>query len=193
MITLKKYLKKSLFLNIFLLFLTFYFNILSDSIVYAQETDEFLVKSVFILKIPVFIEWPENTSGVNTSKDFVIDIIGKDPFKGKLQSIIQSRNIKIKNRNITINYISKIENSDGADMLFISNSEKNNLPIIIKYLQNKSVLTISDSKAFLDKGIMINMYIEGSTLKFDVNLKQANESKMYISSKLLVNANKVIK
>ena len=193
MINFRKYLKKSLFLNVFFLLLIFHFNFLSNSYTYGQETDEYLVKSVFILKIPVFIEWPENSSLVNASNDFVIDIIGGDPFKGKLQSIIKSRNIKIKNRNIVVNNISKVEEADGADMIFISNTEKYNLPKIIKYFQNKPILTLSDSKAFLEKGVMINLYIEGSTLKFDVNLKQAIESKIYISSKLLVNANKVIK
>ncbi len=191
MINFKKYSKLSFLRNLSLLILTAYCIIFSENKVKAQEIDEYLIKSAFIIRISVFIDWPENSTFINKNGDIVIAIIGDDPFNGKLQSIYKSR--KIKNKNIIVKTISKIEEIDVSDILFISNSEKYNLPKIIQHVKNKPILTLSDTKTFVDKGVMINMYIDGGNLAFDVNLKQSNESKIYISSKLLVNANKVIK
>jgi len=191
MIDLKKYFKQGFLHNLLLLILTAHFIFSSTVPAHAQEIDEYLLKSAFIVRISVFIDWPENSSYINKNGDIIVAIIGDDPFNGKLQTIYNSR--KIKNRNITVKTISKITEIDGSDILFVSNSEKYNLPKIIQYINKKPILTVSDTKAFADKGVMINMYIESGSLAFDVNLKQTNESKIYISSKLLVNANKVIK
>ncbi|MFN8255134.1 MAG: YfiR family protein [Bacteroidales bacterium] len=159
----------------------------------AQQVDEYLLKSVFILKIPSFIEWPVNANYNAGNKDFVIAIMGADPFKGKLPTLIKSEQITIKNKQVVVKLISKPEESFGCDMLFISSSEKYNITKILTLLAGKPILTISDSKAFTEKGVMINLYVAGEKLAFDVNLKKALESNIYISSKFLVNANKVEK
>jgi hypothetical protein len=173
--------------------LCFQFILLSIFYVSGQEIEEYLIKSVLLCRAPEFIEWPPNASYLGTQDNFVISIIGTDPFSGKLETIIKSRNIKIKNKNVSVKIINKIEEIGNSDMLFISNSEKNNLTKILNYVNNKPILTISDTKVFIDKGVMINMYIESSKLLFNINLKSSNASKIYISSKFLVNANKVIK
>ena len=160
---------------------------------FSQQVDEYTIKSVFILKIPVYIEWPENSNYQTNQNDFVIGIIGEDPFKGKLMALIKKENLKIKNKNIQVRPISIYSEIAGIDLLFIANSEKYNIVKILNEVKNKPILTMSDTKSFSDKGIMINMFIDSGSLAFDVNLKESNFSKIYISSKLLVNAKNVIK
>jgi len=159
----------------------------------AQEIDEYLIKSAFLFKAPVFMEWPPNASYLLPQNNFVIAIIGSDPFNGKLQLAIKASNIKLKNKNISIRTVTKVEEIGSSDIVFISNSEKYNLTKILNYVKDKPILTLSDTRVFIDKGVMINMYIENNALQFNVNLKSINESKIYVSSKLLVNANKVVK
>jgi hypothetical protein len=173
-----------------ILFLFAYFSVFPS---FSQQVDEYVIKSVFILKIPVYIEWPENSNYQVNQNDFVIGIIGEDPFKGKLQALIKKEKLKIKNKNIQVRHIANYSEINGIDLLFVANSEKYNITKILKEVQNKPILTMSDTKSYSEKGIMINMYIESGSLAFDVNMKESSISKIYISSKLLVNAKNVIK
>jgi hypothetical protein len=50
-------------------------------------------------KISRFVNWPEN-SGINdTSKPFIIGILGKNPFGNTLEQVFESYNIKNKKEN----------------------------------------------------------------------------------------------
>jgi len=47
-----------------------------------------------------------------------------------------------------------------------------------------SVLTVSDSSGFAEKGVVINLYKSGIKTKFEINRNSARESGLKISSKL---------
>ncbi len=193
MINLSKYTSKGFRIRFLKLVLCFYLFLLSLTHIFGQQVNEYTLKSAFLFKVPVFIEWPATASYLGNQNNFVISVIGTDPFNGKLESIIKSANIKIKNKSVTVKTISKLEEIEGADILFISNSEKYNLDKILNYIKDKPILTFSESKIFIDKGVMINMYIEDNKMEFNVNIKSSGNAKIYISSKLLVNANRIIK
>ena len=160
---------------------------------YSQGVDEYELKAVYILNFSLFTEWP-STSTINIEdKPFVITIYGKNPFEKKIEYLVKVKRKKLKNRIIIIKYANNLNQILNSDIIFISSSEKYNVSKIINYVRGKPILTIGDTKGYLNKGVMINMYISNSKLKFDINLKEVKKSDIYISSKLLVNANKIIK
>jgi len=162
-------------------------NLLSQS-----NIDEYDVKKIMIFKITSFIKWPENSNIKNSQDPVIISIIGDNPFKGKLKKLA-SKQHKIKNKRVIVKNIQSIEEINGSDILFISSSERYDISKIIKYTNNKAILTIGDAKGYTEKGVMIGLIKRGENIKFYINKKEADQCGFYISSQLLGNAIKVIK
>jgi hypothetical protein len=156
----------------------------------AQQVSEYEAKSAFMLKITPFIEWPENSLKQNSN--FTICILGEDPIESILSNKIKTSEYKIKNKTVIVKRISNAKEAIGSQILFISSTERYDLSKIIKTIKSYPILTIGDTEGYTERGIMINMYIEGS-IKFNVNKLSAEESGIYISSKLLAHAENVIK
>jgi len=165
----------------------------SDNLVSQVNVDQYDVKKTLIYTITGFVEWSQS-SKVNTSESpIVISIIGENPFNGKLKSMANNKQYKIKSKLITVRYIKSIEEIKGSDILFISSSERYNISKIIKYTHKKPILTIGDTKGYMEKGVMIGLILRSGRIWFSINKKEANECGFYINSQLLGNAFKVIK
>jgi len=158
------------------------------------NVDEYVYKRVFIYKIAYrFIEWPKNSKVQNPNLPFVISVIGDNPFEGKLKELEKNPKLKINGKRIEVRNIHSIEEIEGSDILFISSSEKYDVSKIIKYTHKKPILTIGETKGYLEKGVMIFFYIKGDHIRFSINKKEADACGIYISSQLLGPAEKVIR
>jgi len=157
---------------------------------YSQQISEFEAKSAFILKITNFIEWPEEV--IEHSSEFTILIYGDSPLNKILASDIKKSDLKIKNKKVIVKGITDIREIKDCQILFISSSEKYELRKILKAIEKSPILTMGDTEGFDQWGIMINIFIKNS-IQFNVNKKFADLSDIYISSKLLVHANNVIR
>jgi hypothetical protein len=69
--------------------------------------------------------------------------------------------------------------------LFISSSETNRLNKIIEALDKSAVLTVSDIPQFSQRRGMIQFVLEGSRIRFEVNLAATQRAGLVLSSELL--------
>ncbi len=74
--------------------------------------DEFTVKAIFLEKLTQFIDWPSESAMEDTSRLFVLGVIGDSPFGTILEDIYSHQ--KIKNRRVEIRYLSSIEEIEGC-------------------------------------------------------------------------------
>jgi hypothetical protein len=155
----------------------------------SAQFDEYLVKSFFIEKFTRFIEWSDNSDINNKSLPFKISVIGEDPFKGKLEEYYSDK--KIKNKNVEVEYYTTLSEDISCDLLFITELDDNEIEDIVKLARNKSILTVSDTKGYAKKGVIINFFIEGSKIRFEINEKAAKDSNLSISY-LLLNTARII-
>jgi len=160
---------------------------------YSQNADEYKLKAVYILSFSLFTEWPDNASQNLKNKPFIITVFGENPFKEKLKDVIKTKKHKLKGRPIILKHTNKLEDITNSNIVFISSSERYKISKIISYIRGKPILTIGDTEGYANKGVMINMIRKGKNIKFDINLKEVKQSKIYISSRLLANANTIIK
>jgi hypothetical protein len=132
------------------------------------------------------IIWPEESSVNDTTKPFIITVIGNNPFNGELKRLFLNKKIKIRNKKVKLQFISDSDEITNCNILFISKTEKNNLKKILNKVKDMPVLTISDSPGFAEVGTIINFYTnkEGN-IRFEINYKKTFEAKISISSRLL--------
>ena len=149
----------------------------------AAQQSEYTMKAVFLEHFTRFIEWPEPSGIDDVSSPFLIAIIGENPFGSILGQIYSEQ--KIKNKKVEIKYISTPDNIPDCHILFISGSSQEILPEILSITKNKPILTVSDTKGFAEMGVLINFYLIGDKIKFEINEKAVHESGLVMSYRLL--------
>ena len=147
----------------------------------SPPTREYQIKAGFIYNFLKFIEWP---AGHRTIDDVPICILGNNPFGTAFDTITDK---KISDKTLVPDYIKSYLDLDIKRyfIIFISSSEIDNLGQILEAISKSSILTISDTKGFANKGVMINFYLDKNKVRFEINPNAAKQAGLKISSKLL--------
>jgi hypothetical protein len=158
----------------------------------AQQSKpgEFQVKAAYLYNFGRFVEWPgESTAAKDGS--FEICVLGADPFGPTLDTTLAAKTIG--GKSVAAKRISKPQEIDDCRVLFISSSEEAHLKEVLTALDKPGVLTVSDIPRFSERGGMIGFILDGNRVRFDVNLANAQEAGLALSSELLKVATNVIK
>jgi hypothetical protein len=147
---------------------------------------EYELKAAYLERFTRFIDWPENNDIYNQNEAFCITILGDNPFGDLLNKLYSKQ--KVKDKKVILKYISNIDDLGHCDLLFIAPSAKSQVKKILKVLGNKPVLTIAQSSGLAAQGIMINLYIEDETIKFEINEKAIKKTGMQVRHLLLQKA-----
>jgi hypothetical protein len=142
---------------------------------------EYQVKAAFIYNFSKFVEWPTETS--EGDKPFVIGVLGRDPFDKALDETVSGKTVQEK--RIAVRRYSKIEDALACNVLFISDSEKDNMAKIIERLDHLPVLTVSDIGQFAEQGGMIQLIVDRNRVRFAVNRTATDKAGLKPSSQLL--------
>ena len=170
--------KSKMSLIVLLYYVTFsvVFNPLFSQI---ETVKEYELKATFIYHFTKYIQWPDD----HTSETFDIAVFGDSKIIAPLEKIAKIR--LIDDRKIRIKHFDHIQNIDSCHILFISASQKRGLSRILKEVQNKNILTISDSEGFARRGVAINLVIVEGKIKFEINSKALERAGLQASSQLV--------
>ena len=172
---------------------------------------EYEFKAGLIYNLIKYTDWPEEKKqeeqekgDQKPKKDFVIGVVGEDPF-GKNWKIIENK--KVHDRKIVIKKYGEFakikptkdnttfysyEDLKKCQVLFISKSEEKNYQKIINVVKKESILTISETKGFLEKGGIVNFLLEKNKVSFEINLDAAKLAKLQIKTTVLKLAKRVL-
>jgi YfiR/HmsC-like len=144
---------------------------------HGEQVPEYELKAEFLSRFTNFIDWPPSSDG----RPFTIGVIGRNPFNGYLGKLAARR---IKNRPVSIRYITELPQIDGCDIVFICGSEKQRLAAILARTDSRPILTVADSGGFAEAGVLINFYSTADTVRFEINESAVDRSGLKVSSKL---------
>jgi len=168
---------KFVFLGLLLLF-----GILFPSYTMGQAP-EHLLKAGFIEKFTHFVEWPASSQG--GSEGMKIAVFGKSRIEPALREIFA----KTKNPDVSIIDITSVNEIEGCKIVFISNSVSQEiLRELLQYTQGKPVMTISDTKGYCNKGVLLNMLVVDNYVRYEINKSVLDVSGLKMSSLLLNSA-----
>ena len=149
--------------------------------VQAQADDskgtEDLIRSAMIYNFCKFVQWPETdldtlVLGVMAAPDATLDF---SSIQGKA---VHDSYIKVR----------QVESSDdlvGCQLVFIPKGMEGQLQGAFAAAQAESILTISEIDGFCSQGGIIQLVERRGKLRFFINNKAANESRLTLSSQLL--------
>lgn len=137
---------------------------------------EYEVKAQFIRHFATFVDWPGNTVALR------LCVLGRDPFGGALETL---RGVTIKDKRLEIATLDPRDDIRDCQMLFVAPSAEPHLERVVALTRGTTILTLADSEGFAQRGTMINFYLEGGKIRFEINLDSIRQSGLKISSKLL--------
>lgn len=143
---------------------------------------EYALKSVFLYNFCRFIDWPDSAFA-SPNEPFIIGIIGDDPFGSLLNEAIEGE--KYHNRPIRIDHFRAPGDIKRCHLLFISHANAGRLDPVLAAVAGRSVLTVSETEDFLNRGGMITLTAEQNRIRLRINLGALESANLAVSSKLL--------
>ena len=141
---------------------------------------EYKVKAAIVYKVAKFVNWPAD-SFESSDSPLSLCIAGTDPFGEFIDGIGGQM---VRGRPIVVKRVADADLPDrDCHILFVA-SDSDSLKIL-STADNRPMLTIGDSAGFAIDGGMLGLQIEDKRVKFEVNLKAAQDSRLGISASLL--------
>jgi len=143
---------------------------------------EYQVKAAFLFNFAQFVDWPP-AAFTNIDMPFTIGILGRDPFGAALEATVEGETVN--NRKIIIERARTVDDLKNCQLIFISQSEKSQVPEILSALDDRPVLKVSEIEGFARLGGSINFYLDDGRVRFEVNPAAAQRDGLKVSSQLL--------
>jgi len=143
---------------------------------------EYQVKAAFLFNFTKFVEWPRRAFASQTSP-LVIGILGENPFHDDLGRMIQNKTVD--GHPLEIRLLNSAQQATNCHILFISAPQSQQLQETLKALRGNPILTVGETERFTEVGGMINFFLEGTKIRFQINNEAATRAGLKISSKLM--------
>ncbi len=112
-----------------------------------------------------------------------IAVIGSKRLYQQLQVVAAAK--KAKGREFRIIEISETDSTEGIEVLYVGLGYKSNWQTIFEDARANSVLTVGEEDQFLEAGGLIQFSIQRNRLRFALNLDEAENYQLSLSSKLV--------
>jgi hypothetical protein len=139
------------------------------------------VKAAFLYQFGRYVEWPAERA--RSGSAFVICVLGQDPFGPALDEIARGKSIS--GHAVAIRRIVEPSELRDCQILFVSRSEDDRLPAILKTLEGRMVLTVGEGTQFTRRGGMVAFTMENRKVRFAINLAAAEAAKLRLGAQLL--------
>ncbi len=153
----------------------------SDHFVDTPRPTESQVKAIYLYNFAKFVTWPPDTSSPNAPMTICLD--HADSFVPVLQDAVSGE--KIDGRSVSIRRISSASEGAACSILYIDSSEAARAQEFLAAAAGHDVLTVSDISGFAKRGGIIEFVLEGSRVRFKVDLSAAQKAHLGLSSQLL--------
>src|SRR5512133_180711 len=152
------------------------------------QLNEHEVKTAYLYNFAKYVEWPQ-TALPRENTALTMCIAGKGPLNEVIETLAGKT---VRNRKLVIRQLSKSEDLNECQILFINTVMKPSLTHLLTASAPRSILTISDIKGFAAAGGMIELVPVRDKIRFEINNRAAQNSGLRISSHLLRLATTVI-
>jgi hypothetical protein len=137
---------------------------------------EYELKAAFIYQIAKFVDWPPSNAPLR------LCVIGGNPFGAALETI---RGKPVNERKMEVRLLESGADLRECSMLFVAAPAERHLERIAAISRGAGMLTMGDTEGFAQRGVMVNFFPEQGKLRFEINLEEARQGGVKISSKLL--------
>jgi hypothetical protein len=153
----------------------------SSSAAAAPQPSETAVKAAFLPKFAGYVSWPAHVH-LAPGAPLNLCVIGSDPFGRMIDTA--ARGQQVGGRPLAVRRLSGSDGIDGCHLAFVQGPSPKATGQILAALQGKPVLTVTDSRAGPQRG-MIYFVVEGGRVRFHIDQAAAAQAGLSLNSRLL--------
>ena len=146
-----------------------------------QEENEtnYKFKSLYCWKFIKYIEWPSSYQ----QGDFEIGVLGESPIHKYFEEWQAGRKVNL--QNIVVKKYNSSSSVGGPHILYVPRTRSKDIGAVVKKLQGKSTLIITEQDGMANQGSMINFIVVNSRVRFEINKGNVEKFNLLVSSSLL--------
>lgn len=143
---------------------------------------EYEVKAAFLFNFTRFVEWPPSAFATDKTP-IVIGLFHSDPFGAALRRVVEGQTVR--GRAVEIRVVKSYDEVHSCHLVFVSAAEERRIPDLLRSGAAGRVLVVGETSGFAQAGGMMNFVMDGSRVRFEVNLRAAERAGLKLSSRLL--------
>lgn len=147
----------------------------------TEAITEYQVKAAFIYNFAKFVEWPPRAF-VSGSDPIRFCVFGDSSFDSDLQQLLGGKMVGTRPVQVQRVTLSQLK---GCHLLFVAAAEGSRTEQVLEATHGLNILTVGDFPGFVDQGGVISLIVDQNRIRFEVNLKAAQDAGLKLSSKLL--------
>jgi hypothetical protein len=148
----------------------------------AAAPSEQQVKAVFLFNFSNFIDWPADAFTA-PGQPFTVCLLGGEALASHLDEALRGE--AVDGRPMQLRRIGAASEADGCQMLFIDRAHDEGMEGILGVLRRRGLLTVSDLDGAARRGVMIQLFNENNRIRLVINVEEARQAGLVISSNLL--------
>jgi hypothetical protein len=155
----------------------------------GQAFSDYEVKAAYFYKFSKFVEWPKEVF-TSPAAPIRFCVLRDHSFETELNRVVKGKSIP--GHDIEVIGVGDGEQARRCQLLFINSIQQRESRHIIEALRGASVLTVGETGDFLQQGGMIAFVLDHDRVQFEVNRKAASDARLFVSSKMLSLAKRVV-
>jgi hypothetical protein len=144
--------------------------------------DEHQVKAAFLYNFAKFVEWPPEAFKDSNTR-ISICVLGASPFGSFLTDAVDGKTVGT--RKFAVVILSNASEARACHILFVTALQLKPARALLEEAKNPYLLTVGESSEFLAGGGVINLKVQDSRVRIEINREAAAGAKFRISSRLL--------
>ena len=152
----------------------------------AEPPLDLSVKAAYLGKLAPFVSWPAAPAA---NAPFAVCVQGDDPFGPVLDKALAGQTVSA--RPVVVRRLARLAADSGCQIVYVAGSAEQSQAAALRAVAGAPVLTVTDADRSSGVHGIVDMILAEGRVKFSVDLAQAKQNGLSISSKLLALAVKV--
>jgi hypothetical protein len=144
------------------------------------------VKAAFLFRFASYVHWPD---GSQQQAPFVVGVAGAESVAKQLDEL--APRVTIRGRRAEVRRVANAKDLDGVQILYVDEASLKRTRELRRAALLKPILLVTDTRAGLDAGGVINFVEAERNVRFEISLIAADRAQLRIDSALLSVAAKV--
>jgi uncharacterized protein DUF4154 len=147
----------------------------------AAQPSETAVKAAFLTKFAAYVDWPASLR-LPANAPLALCVVGGDPFGRTLDEA--ARGQQVDGHPLVLKRLPSADGADACQVAFVDGTPAHGTADLLRALQGKPVLTVTDGRAGPQRGI-IHFVVDGGRVRFHIDRAAAESDGLGLSARLL--------
>jgi hypothetical protein len=163
------------------LFSGFPFTVTAQATTSQLSADEYSLKAAFLYNLAKFLDWPPDKFQQDDSP-LVIGVDGDGAFE-RFSAVVKDKTIA--KHRVEVRRVKNDTEIKGCHILFLTRSPEEPPVDLLNRANQAAVLTVGETDQFLEAGGMIRFYLDGDTLRLEIDTDSVHQAGLSIKANAL--------